>query len=481
MAINQVQREMQLQFHPEQIKAFENIETLIEEVRRCREPIQYRTVQQHLGEYIEHADNTAEEASSRLKLIETHLRRLPYNKNVIDRQSAQKKLEQDKEQADLERERYRRLGRQYRSIGDAMAWQLYGFRALPIYALGLNASPGPISQSKKRGADAEAKKVDELWDEYQAFALRHDYTNLLRVWDLSIFYPDDINLAYIMEVKAEDGEVEPKQKKIGQIVSDLVGKNEFIRPDGELFVHRKLVSHASDGAIKTNMSLLWQALIQSKKEAIGHAANSYLSVTVGDLTNSAKLPDDQLVRTWKEKTEEILFPHTWPIYCIDELRSDSKFRLSKPSFGAPYTIFPIASDYAAAIVTGFIKIHYRLNTNAITRSLRDAGLEAKCFLGDYRNPGGQLLDSKRSAYFQVQRGAITLNIHALPVEQLLFEGLPLEDLVASVISQCEAEEKQREKSPNYGKQNVRRFHSMSTYTSMEAVWATSLAYIFSEL
>lgn len=138
MAINQVQSEMQLQFHPEQIKAFENIETLIEEVRRCRIPLQYRTAQQHLGKYIEHADNTAEEASRHLKRIEAQLRRLPYNKNV-DRQSIQQNLEQDKEQAALERELYRCLGHQYRSVGDAMAWQLYGFRELPIFSLGLNA------------------------------------------------------------------------------------------------------------------------------------------------------------------------------------------------------------------------------------------------------------------------------------------------------------------------------------------------------
>jgi hypothetical protein len=62
-------------------------------------------------------------------------------------------------------------------------------------------------------------------------------------------------------------------------------------------------------------------------------------------------------------------------------------------------------------------------------------------------------------------------------EHLLFEGLPLEEFVAPIIVQSEAEEKQREKSSNSSEQNVRRVHSMSTYTSMEAVWASCLAYI----
>jgi hypothetical protein len=54
MTIGQAQSEIKLQFHPEQWKAFTNIANLIEEVRRCWLPADYRTAQQHLSNYIEH-------------------------------------------------------------------------------------------------------------------------------------------------------------------------------------------------------------------------------------------------------------------------------------------------------------------------------------------------------------------------------------------------------------------------------------------
>jgi hypothetical protein len=35
-------------------------------------------------------------------------------------------------QAKLDHELYLRLGRQYRTVGDALVWQFYGFKALPL-------------------------------------------------------------------------------------------------------------------------------------------------------------------------------------------------------------------------------------------------------------------------------------------------------------------------------------------------------------
>jgi len=103
-------------------------------------------------------------------------------------------------------------------VGDALGWQLYGFQSLPIYALGLNQSPGPISNSRECGAEAEKEEIERLWDKQGAFALRHDYTNNLRVWDLSVFSPDRPSMGEIMEIKVEGRKVKSRQKKIGQII-----------------------------------------------------------------------------------------------------------------------------------------------------------------------------------------------------------------------------------------------------------------------
>ena len=69
----------------------------------------------------------------------------------------------------------------------------------------------------------------------------------------------------------------------------------------------------------------------------------------------------------------------------------------------------------------------------------------------------------------------TITIHALPIEQLLFDGLPLEDFVTSIVTHYEALEEKTDQLQRIdtSEENTQRFHSMSTYTDMEAFWSLS--------
>ena len=138
-----------------QRKAFEDIMLLIELVRRCWAPEDYYYVQQQLEDHIDCIDEAAENAK-------------------------QQKAEQ-------ECKFYHRLGHQYRTVGDAIAWQVYAFQALPIYALGRNQFPGYRTRFKRKGLDEEKARIKTLWETYGAFALHHDCTNCLRIADLLLF------------------------------------------------------------------------------------------------------------------------------------------------------------------------------------------------------------------------------------------------------------------------------------------------------
>jgi hypothetical protein len=155
------QREYALQMHPEQLKAFENIGVLIEEVRQCWTDEDYRTAQQHLGKHIEYVDATVGSANVSRARAEKQLRRFR-KKNVPPEAGEVVQVQADLNQAEFERDLYLRLGRQYRTIGDALAWQFYGFKALPIYALGMNTSPGIMSSSKEAGSAAEVEAIEKL-------------------------------------------------------------------------------------------------------------------------------------------------------------------------------------------------------------------------------------------------------------------------------------------------------------------------------
>lgn len=409
-------------------KAFKDIVILIEFIRRCRTPEEYYYLQQQLEEHIDRVDEAAEDA--------------------IQHKAGQ------------ERDFYHKLGHQYRTVGDALAWQVYAFQALPIYALGRNQFPGYRTRFKRKGLEEEKKQIIELWETHGAFALHHDCTNCLRIGDLSIFYPDQLNMPELHEVKVAGREATSHQKRRMRIATDLATKHHSIQDEQYDIMHRIHTLPKISTIEQTNLGLLWHALLQAREHGIGFAANTYLALTVMDPIRCTEHQFNQLQQEWVQTANKMLFPDIWPLHCTDELISDSWERIARPNIGVLYTIYPLSSDYVAAIVTGRVRIHYRLNTNAITQALCDAGLEAECLLGEWHRLGRQPPRKAKAAYFRVRRkGMPPIHLEDLPIHQMWFEGLRLEDFVASVVTYFD------EQIWNKHPSNSRGRHSSSTTSS----------------
>ena len=78
-----------------------------------------------------------------------------------------------------------RVARQFRCVGDALAWRVFGFERQYITALARNQSPGVMAG--KLGLAAERARVEKAWKEDGQFALMHDLTNCLRIGDITVF------------------------------------------------------------------------------------------------------------------------------------------------------------------------------------------------------------------------------------------------------------------------------------------------------
>ena len=78
---------------------------------------------------------------------------------------------------------HERLGRQLRSVGDALAWHVYAYNRQAVMAMGQNQSPGPLvkragtADDETTGLAAELGAPQELWSERRHFALMHELTN----------------------------------------------------------------------------------------------------------------------------------------------------------------------------------------------------------------------------------------------------------------------------------------------------------------
>lgn len=473
--IEQAMHDFRLQSHAEQWEAFKNITALIEEVRHCWTRTDYRRVQQHLGKHIDRVDAAAENAHQRFEKADDRLRRLRRRKVSLD-PSEVASLEADHKQAAFDNELYLRLGRQYRMVGDALAWQFYNFQALPIHALGMNQSPGPNTSFKKVGTDVEMEAIEKLWNEHGAFALHHDYTNCLRVWDLSILYPDFSR--EIVEIKVEGGNITPRQWKKGERAVTLINHNECITPEGHSLLHRAHSPQLSDKVVRTNLVLLQDAIVEALEEGIGYAAHEYLAVAVMYMKKIAATPSSDQVMNDRLNQALDRLPDTWMPFCTDCIQGNSYQKNAQLGLSVPYTIYPLPSDYASALVTTYLRAHFRLNTAAITQAFREAGFEAECLLGKWRVQGIPEPKKVKSPYFLLRRGEMKIAIHDLAIEQMLFEGLPLEDFVTSVVADYETLMSQKDlmtSTSPFG--NPQRLYTLTTYKSLEDVWRASREFV----
>lgn len=86
---------------------------------------------------------------------------------------------------------HERLFRQFRSVGDALAWVVFAYDRKIIAALASNSSPGPLVKragslaDDKGGLPHELRAVESAWTDRHRFALHHDLTNCLRIGDLT--------------------------------------------------------------------------------------------------------------------------------------------------------------------------------------------------------------------------------------------------------------------------------------------------------
>jgi hypothetical protein len=134
--------------------------------------------------------------------------------------------------ADDERLWYR-IDRQYRSVGDALAWKRLRFDRRFILAYSRNAEPGPLV-ARPDGVAAEIKEVGRLWREQRQLALMHDLTNCLRTGDLTVFGSTGPN---VEEVKASGRKPRPQQiRRLNDALDFLSGRGPLRDPTvGEMW------------------------------------------------------------------------------------------------------------------------------------------------------------------------------------------------------------------------------------------------------
>lgn len=147
----------------------------------------------------------------------------------------------------FERDVCERVARQFRCVGDALAWRVFGFDRRNIIALCQNAPPGVWAG--KAGAPAELDAVEQAYRQDGQFAILHDMTNCLRIGDVTIFRNDGSRAT--IEVKSDPQRSRSAQQRRIRAANDAL-KNAGPLPGKD----RRARLFDLDVQFRTNLDLL---------------------------------------------------------------------------------------------------------------------------------------------------------------------------------------------------------------------------------
>ncbi|MEV8435139.1 hypothetical protein [Streptomyces chartreusis] len=172
--------------HPFHRETVEHLVKFIRDLRECRTAEDYVAFQQDLLHATLAANGARAERSRVIKRLRRGQKLPPDAPELVVGDP------HDLDDWRLELDVLERVGRQLRSIGDAMAWRAFHYDRRHILALRRNASPGPMTLSKD-GTVHEIQFAQQQWSEHQQFAMLHDLTDCLRIGDVTVFSRPDHN------------------------------------------------------------------------------------------------------------------------------------------------------------------------------------------------------------------------------------------------------------------------------------------------
>jgi hypothetical protein len=152
-----------------------------------------------------------------------------------------------------------RVARQYRCVGDALAWRVFGFQRQHIIALCQNESPGVMAG--KAGLAAERDRVERAYRDDGQFAILHDLTNCLRIGDITVFGND--GSMETLEIKSASGRRSPAQLRRIKTARDAVRRGGPLSNDD-----RGARLYDLDVPFKTHLDLLRTGTERAAKEGI---------------------------------------------------------------------------------------------------------------------------------------------------------------------------------------------------------------------
>ncbi|MEZ0107897.1 hypothetical protein ABH920_001889 [Catenulispora sp. EB89] len=363
--------------HPRHQAAQQTLVALIEDLRACEGPADGFDFQQELLQRVLAADANRNAFSQAAKLVRKG--RKP--------QRGAPEPESGMDPSDLgtwifEREMWERIGRQYRSIGDAMAWRAFGFDRRVILALCRNEPPGIMAG--KEGLRAELERVEAAW-ESGSFAILHDLTNCLRIGDVTVFGPDGPPVTE--EIKLNPKRQGPAQlRRIHEAREALWNGAPLPGNDPR----EKLYDLALP--FKTHLDLLREATERAAVEGIATVVvpgNRALAVVDHMGCRNAGIADDEgFSALYDERYDPVLREAGIAARRELNINANSIDGVARDPLRAPWAIYPLHPIVCARLIGDIAAFVVETSGPVLAQALQASGVPARWVLPPGR--GGEL-------------------------------------------------------------------------------------------
>jgi hypothetical protein len=410
-----VDRANRLFLHPIHQTAVQDLVKLIIDLRQCDRYEDYFQFQQDLLEKVLQIQEHRAACTRILKRMQSG-RGLPAD--VPELHSGENP--NDADSWGLEADVCERVDRQFRSIGDAMAWRLFGYDRRVIVALSRNQPPGPMVG--KDGLAAERDFLTSSWQDTHQFVLLHDLTNCLRIGDVTVFTGGVTEYeAYLGEIKTNPSRTERTQLQRMALAEEAIRSGGPLPgdPDGRL-VQLNL-------SYKTHLSMLRDGLrLAADRGVIGMKVPGGRVLVVADMTRGFDLwsEEELLERTHTAHERALKRVGVSGLGQHVAFRSDDIVGRSptQPPW-ANYPLDPIMcakliADMAVYLVTG--------SSEALVGALRSAGMRAEWLLPD------EPTFEHGQAILRVYGAGRAIEMRAADLQRLLLELEQIPTWIATV-------------------------------------------------
>lgn len=346
-----------VQTHPLHQQGFRDLIRFIYDLRQCASPADFFDFQQRLLESVLEVQRHRQICSRVVKRL-TRGGTVP---NEAELRGPGNPLSLDAWKLEL----YvcERVSRQLRSIGDALAWRIFGFQRNFILVLSRNEPPGDMAG--KEGLLAERAYLANAWRDGR-FTLLHDLTTCLRIGDVTVF---DGNSLRVEEIKTN----ERRRSKVQ--MQRILEASESLRshtpmPGGQVPVRLEVPYKTHLDSVREVLDLARQRGIQSAKIPGGRAITAANTLT-GPLAPTEELEAERFVAAFDgvRRRARIAPPN--------QIILDSVDQSGREAVTPPWAIYPFAPELCASLIVDAAIFYVAMDSRSVISALSDVGLEAE--------------------------------------------------------------------------------------------------------